>query len=73
MFPVCSLFLLNYYRQVNGMDKTSIIGIMIGFFALLFGMHFKGISFSVLLNPAAIVIIFAGTIAAVTIAFPTNE
>lgn len=55
------------------MDKTSIIGIMIGFFALLFGMHFKGISFSVLLNPAAIVIIFAGTIAAVTIAFPTNE
>lgn len=55
------------------MDKTSIIGITIGFFALLFGMYFKGITFTVLLNPAAIVIIFAGTIAAVTIAFPTDE
>lgn len=55
------------------MDKTTIIGVLLGFFALFVGMFFKGVNFGALLNPAAIFIIFAGTIAAVTIAFPTNE
>jgi chemotaxis protein MotA len=55
------------------MDKTSLIGVILGFVAIGVGMVLKGVQPSVLLNPAAILIIIAGTIAAVTIAFPTNE
>lgn len=55
------------------MDKTSIIGLIIGFVAIGVGMVLKGVSFTALNNPAAILIIIFGTIAAVTIAFPTNE
>lgn len=55
------------------MDKTSIIGIFLGIMAIIVGMVLKGVSISVLINPAAIVIIIIGTIAAVVIAFPTNE
>lgn len=55
------------------MDKTSLIGVILGFVAIGVGMVLKGVHPSVLLNPAAILIIIAGTIAAVTIAFPTNE
>ncbi|MBA2869811.1 chemotaxis protein MotA [Anoxybacillus calidus] len=55
------------------MDKTSIIGIILGIIAVGVGMVFKGVSPSVLINPAAILIIIVGTIASVTIAFPTSE
>jgi len=55
------------------MDKTSIIGIILGIIAVGLGMIFKGVSVSVLLNPAAILIIIVGTIASVVIAFPTSE
>jgi chemotaxis protein MotA len=55
------------------MDKTSIIGLIVGFVAIGVGMVLKGVSFTALNNPAAILIIIAGTIASVTIAFPTNE
>lgn len=55
------------------MDKTSIIGIILGIVAIFLGMVLKGVSPTVLINPAAILIIIIGTIAAVTIAFPTNE
>jgi len=55
------------------MDKSSIIGIILGFIAVGVGMVLKGVSPSVLMNPAAILIIIAGTIAAVSIAFPTSE
>lgn len=55
------------------MDKTSLIGVILGFLAVGVGMIFKGVNPSVLINPAAILIIIVGTIAAVTIAFPTNE
>ncbi|MBU8908832.1 flagellar motor stator protein MotA [Desertibacillus haloalkaliphilus] len=55
------------------MDKTSVIGVLLGVVALLVGMVAKGTSLAVLVNPAAILIIFVGTIAAVLIAFPTNE
>lgn len=54
------------------MDKTSIIGIIIGFIAIGLGMIMKGITVDSLLNPAAILIILAGTAAAVLIAFPTR-
>ena len=55
------------------MDLSSVIGIILGFVALLVGMFFKGVTPTALLNPAAILIILVGTVAAVTIAFPMNE
>ncbi len=55
------------------MDKTSLIGVILGILAVGVGMIFKGVSPVALVNPAAIMIILLGTIAAVTIAFPTHE
>ncbi|WP_445612745.1 flagellar motor stator protein MotA [Geobacillus sp. YF-1] len=55
------------------MDKTSIIGLILGIIGIGLGMYFKGVSPAVLINPAAILIILVGTAAAVTIAFPTRE
>jgi chemotaxis protein MotA len=55
------------------MDKTSLIGIILGVVAVLVGMFYKGVNPTALLNPAAFLIIIAGTVAAVTTAFPTNE
>lgn len=55
------------------MDKSSIIGVILGIIAVGVGMVFKGVSPSALVNPAAILIILVGTVAAVTIAFPSNE
>ncbi|MET0785158.1 MAG: flagellar motor stator protein MotA [Paenisporosarcina sp.] len=55
------------------MDLSSVVGLILGFIALLVGMFFKGVAPSALLNPAAILIILVGTVAAVTIAFPMNE
>ncbi|MFB6468256.1 flagellar motor stator protein MotA [Cytobacillus sp. Hz8] len=56
------------------MDKTSIIGIILALIGIGYGMFLKGVSPTVVVtNPAAILIIIAGTAAAVTIAFPTNE
>lgn len=55
------------------LDKTSIIGVILGALAVSLAMFFKHISFSALINPAAIMIIIVGTIAAVTTAFPLSE
>ena len=55
------------------MDKTSVIGIVLGFVAIGVGMFFKGLSPTIILNPAALLIIILGTIAAVTIAFPASD
>ena len=55
------------------MDKSSIIGVILAIIAVGVGMVFKGVSPSALANPAAILIIVVGTIAAVTIAFPAKE
>ncbi|UOQ43333.1 flagellar motor stator protein MotA [Halobacillus salinarum] len=55
------------------MDKSSIIGVILGVIAVFAGMILKGVSLSALINPAAILIIILGTIAAVTIAFPASE
>lgn len=54
------------------MDLTSIIGLIIGLIAIGLGMVLKGVSLSALINPAAILIIILGTVAAVLIAFPTS-
>ncbi|GER73776.1 flagellar motor stator protein MotA [Weizmannia acidilactici] len=55
------------------MDKSSIFGIILGVVAIGAGMVLKGVSPSVLINPAAILIILAGTAATVIIAFPMSE
>ncbi|TMV43114.1 flagellar motor stator protein MotA [Paenibacillus mesophilus] len=55
------------------MEKSTLIGIVLALVALLVGMVLKGAHLSSLLNPAAIMIIILGTIAAVFIAFPMSD
>ncbi|OXS78090.1 flagellar motor stator protein MotA [Domibacillus enclensis] len=55
------------------MDKSSLIGIILGLVAVGVGMVAKGVSPAVLVNPAAFLIIIVGTVAAVTIAFPGSD
>ncbi|PLR87058.1 flagellar motor stator protein MotA [Bacillus sp. V33-4] len=55
------------------MDKTSLIGVILGIIAVGVGMVLKGVSVVALANPAAILIILIGTASAVIIAFPTDE
>ena len=55
------------------MDKASLVGIFLGIAAIIGAMIFKGVAFSVLANPAAIMIIIVGTTAAVITAFPMSE
>ncbi|MGD6844759.1 flagellar motor stator protein MotA [Bacillus infantis] len=55
------------------MDKSSLIGIILAIIAVGVGMVLKGVGPIALVNPAAILIIIVGTIAAVTIAFPSSE
>ncbi|RLL46935.1 flagellar motor protein MotA [Oceanobacillus piezotolerans] len=52
------------------MDITTLIGLILGFIAIVVGMILKGASLASLINPAALLIIFVGTAAAVSIAFP---
>src|SRR5699024_5822191 len=54
------------------MDKTSVIGLLFGIIAVGVGMVIKGVSLAALINPAAILIIILGTIAAGLIAFPSS-
>ncbi|HLQ72973.1 MAG TPA: flagellar motor stator protein MotA [Bacillota bacterium] len=54
------------------MDRTTFIGIILGVVAVGLGMVLKGVSLVALVNPAAILIIFIGTAAAVLIAFPMH-
>ncbi|WP_366247917.1 flagellar motor stator protein MotA [Terribacillus aidingensis] len=55
------------------MDKSSIIGVILGLVAVGVGMVLKGVSPAALINPAAILIIIVGTAASVVLAFPGNE
>lgn len=54
------------------MDKSSLIGIILGILAVGVGMVLKGVGLGALINPAAIIIILVGTVASVMIAFPTS-
>src|SRR5699024_9134632 len=54
------------------MHKTSIFGVILGFVAVGVGVVLQGVSMEAFLNPAALLIILAGTAAAVIIAFPTR-
>ena len=57
----------------SDMDIATIIGVILGFIAVFVGMIMKRASLSILINPAAILIIILGTIASVLVAFPTSE
>lgn len=55
------------------MDFATIVGILLAFVAVVVGMFLKGADVQALLNPAALTIIFLGTAAAVSIAFPGSQ
>lgn len=55
------------------MDKSSVFGLIFGVVAILVGMTMKGVAPTALLNPAALLIILAGTAATVIIAFPMSD
>lgn len=55
------------------MEKSTTIGLILGLSAIGFGMVLKGASLASLINPAAFLIIFAGTAASLFIAFPLAE
>lgn len=61
------------YLEVQPMDLSTVIGLVLGIVALFVGMIMKGVTPDALLNMAAILIIIAGTIASVVIAFPMSE
>lgn len=54
------------------MDKTSVAGLLLGFFAIGAGIMMEGITTDSLINGTALLIILAGTAAAVIIAFPSK-
>lgn len=55
------------------MEKSTILGLVLGTLAIGFGMVIKGATLSSLINPAAFLIIIVGTIAAVINAFPMTD
>lgn len=55
------------------MEKSTIIGIILGLIGVFVGMAVKGANMAVLINPAAFLIIFVGTAASIFIAFPLSE
>ncbi|MFF2484245.1 flagellar motor stator protein MotA [Paenibacillus sp. NPDC058071] len=55
------------------MEKSTIIGVVLGVAAVLVGMVLKGAGLDNLANPAAFMIIIVGTVAAIMIAFPFSE
>ncbi|WP_394522687.1 flagellar motor stator protein MotA [Lacrimispora sp. JR3] len=52
------------------MELTTILGVIVGFVAVIGAMIFKHIDFSVLINPAAFFVIIVGTIATILNSFP---
>ncbi|HIY57229.1 MAG TPA: flagellar motor stator protein MotA [Candidatus Tetragenococcus pullicola] len=55
------------------MDIFLLVGIILGFFSVVVGMIVKGADVTVLINPAAIIIIFVGLIAALINSFPSSD
>ncbi|NLJ72396.1 MAG: flagellar motor stator protein MotA [Syntrophomonadaceae bacterium] len=55
------------------MDIATIIGVILGVIAVVGAMVFKGANPAVLINPAAVLIIFVGTFAAILNAFPMKD
>lgn len=55
------------------MELTTLLGIIVGILSVIGAMIFKHISFSVFLNPAALLIIFVGTVATILNSFPGED
>jgi len=55
------------------MERSTIIGLLMGIVGVFLGMFLKGANMGVLYNPAAFLIILVGTAASVCIGFPTSE
>ncbi|HML36838.1 MAG TPA: MotA/TolQ/ExbB proton channel family protein [Bacillota bacterium] len=55
------------------MELTTLLGIIVGILAVIGAMIFKGISFSVFLNPAAFLVIFVGTAATILNSYPGRD
>ena len=55
------------------MEKSTLIGVFGGILAVGVGMALKGADPHALINPAAFLIIFAGTAAAIFNAFPMKD
>jgi chemotaxis protein MotA len=55
------------------MDKLVVSGVVVGLLSVIVGMIVKGADVAVLLNPAAAIIIFVGTTAALMNSFPIGE
>ena len=55
------------------MEKSTIIGLVLGVVSVFVGMVLKGASLSVLINPAAFLIIIAGTVACLFNGFPMES
>jgi chemotaxis protein MotA len=57
----------------KGPEISTFIGLAIGVGAVLGAMHFKHVKLSAFNNPAALLIILAGTVACIVIAFPGSQ
>lgn len=55
------------------MEKSTIIGLVLGILSILVGMALKGASPTALINPAAFIIIIVGTAASLFNAFPLEQ
>lgn len=56
------------------MEKSTLVGIILGLFAVIVGMIFKGANpIAIVQNPAAFIIIFIGTAASLSIGFPGSD
>ncbi|HWR41807.1 flagellar motor stator protein MotA [Sporomusa sp.] len=55
------------------MEKSTVFGMILGIVAVIVGMALKGASPAALINPAAFMIIFVGTAAALLNAFPLEQ
>ncbi|AJY77652.1 flagellar motor stator protein MotA [Paenibacillus beijingensis] len=55
------------------MEKSTVIGVVLGLTAVVGGMILKGAPLSSFMNPAAFVIIIVGTAAALCVGFPLSE
>ena len=55
------------------MEKSTIIGLVVGVLSVIIGMALKGAPVSALANPAAFMIIFVGTAGALFNAFPMDK
>lgn len=55
------------------MEITTLLGVIVGFVAVIGAMIFKHISFTVFLNPAAFFVIFVGTAATILNSYPAEN